>query len=395
MKRLLLFILCIYSLNVSAQTWTQQASLPANADGRNHGVAFSIGNFGYLTTGGSSQFYYNDFYRYDPSNDTWTALNPFPGGARSFSIGVENNGKGYLGFGLTPQGGYLADLWSYDPVTNQWTQLANFPGQARIHPAMLATEDKIFVGCGGASTGNLRDWWEYDIPTNSWSQKPNFPGVDRHHPYQFSIDNQAYVGFGHGNGIFRDMYRYDPTTEVWTVMASLPAQGRVAGTQFAFNGKGYLLSGQGEDHLNLPTGEFWEYDPTTNQWTSLPAHPSNGRWAPASFVIGNTVYFTCGESSASPDINEKDLWKYELSFPAAINDLSQTNIKVYPNPATDVLLINDVDNEVKQIVLLDYLGRPLLKTTSKSLDIASFAKGTYFVQIHLQDQVVGTTFTKK
>ncbi len=393
MKKILLVFLCVYSLNVTAQTWTQQASFPANFDGRNHAVSFSIGDYGYLATGASATFYYNNVARYDPSSDSWTVMNAFPGSARSFAMGVSNNGKGYMGMGVAPNNSILSDFWSYDPVADQWTRLADFPGTARFHPAMVATSDKIFVACGGANQGNLKDFWEYDISSNTWSQKTDFPGVPRHHPYQFSIDDKVYVGFGHGAGIYRDMYCYDPATSAWTAVASLPSQGRVAGTQFSFNGKGYALSGQGDTHDYLPTGEFWEFDPIANTWTSLPVHPGTGRWAPGSFVIGNAVYLAGGETTAN--VNANDLWKYEFSFPAAINDLSQTNIKIYPNPATDVLIINDVDNEVKQIVLLDYLGRPLLKTTSKTLDIASFAKGTYFVQLHLQDQVVGTSFIKK
>ena len=35
---------------------------------------------------------------------------------------------------------------------------------------MIATSDKIFMGCGSSDMGNFNDWWEYDIASNSWTQ---------------------------------------------------------------------------------------------------------------------------------------------------------------------------------------------------------------------------------
>jgi len=59
----------------------------------------------------------------------------------------------------------------------------------------------------------------------------------------------------------------------------------VAGTQFSYNGFGYVLSGDGDNHGSMNTGEFWAYDPVTDTWDELPPHPEGSRWAPASFII--------------------------------------------------------------------------------------------------------------
>ena len=129
-----------------------------------------------------------------------------------------------------------------------------------------------------------------------WSQKDNFPSLPRHHPYQFGIGDYVYTGFGHGNGIFNDWYRYDIAGETWTQVASLPAEGRVAGTQFSHNGMGFVLSGDGEDHQSMETGEFWAYDPVADTWLELPPHPEGSRWAPASFIIDGEAYIINGPS---------------------------------------------------------------------------------------------------
>lgn len=77
-------------------------------------------------------------------------------------------------------------------------------------------------------------------------------------------------------------------------MSNFPSEGRVAGTQFSYNCKGYILSGDGDDHRSLDSGEFWEYDPSNDTWTQLSSHPGDAIWAPGSFVIGREVFFMLG-----------------------------------------------------------------------------------------------------
>ncbi len=403
MKKILFFVLCIASLQLSAQTWTQLAAPPSSYVVRNHPVTFSIGNFAYIGTGlSNSSALLNDFYRYDPSNDSWTSLPNFPGGARGFAYGVENDGKGYLGFGLGTSNNYYNDLWEFDPVTNNWTQLASCPGSGRRHPAMVTTTGKIFVGCGDGPTGNLKDWWEYDIASDTWTKRDDLPAPRRHHPYFFSIKDEAYVGFGHnGNNIYKDMYKFNPSTLSWSAIASLPAQGRVAGTQFSYGGKGYLLSGQGEDHLNLPTGEFWEYDPATNSWTSLTPHPGTGRWAPGSFLINGTLYLTSGAGQGNAQIDERDIWKFDMpSFAVSVDDVEKANIKFYPNPATDRLTVS-ADVHTAEIEVYSIYGakasvRVNRRTTNEAiLDVSGLSAGVYILHLKNEDGIRTQQFVKQ
>ena len=289
--------------------WVQVASLPPSFNETHHSFGFSFGGFGYLVSGNSRSEVRDDFYQYDPNNDVWTELAPFPGSARGFAIGDTWAGKAYFGFGRSSSD-FLNDFWVFDPANMEWTELASCPCSGRRHPAMVAQNGKVFIGMGNNSNGNLKDWWAYDIASNTWSQKEDFPAPKRHHPYQFGIDDYVYTGFGHGNGIFDDWYRYDSVEETWTQVASLPAEGRVAGTQFSYNGIGYVLSGDGEDHRSMETGEFWAYDPVLDTWSALPAHPGSSRWAPASFIIGGEVYLINGKSFG---LYTSEIYKYDLT----------------------------------------------------------------------------------
>ncbi len=404
MKHFLLIFMSVCTLQASAQTWTQLGTPPATYEARNHPVTFSIGQMGYITTG-AGNFYNSDCYQYDPSNDTWTRLANFPGGPRSFAYGVESGGKGYVGFGLVASSTsvtYYNDLWEFDASNNTWTQLASCPGQGRRHPAMVSTPGKVYVGCGDGATGNLNDWWEYDIATNTWTQQANLPAAVRHHPYFFGIGDDAYVGCGHnGQSIYKDFFKFNAVTKAWTAIPSLPTQGRVAGTQFAYGGKGYLLSGQGEDHRNLATGEMWEYDPATNAWTSKTAHPGTGRWAPGSFVINNTVYLTSGAGFGNSQIDISDLWKFDLPAAVAVNDIvKDNNINLYPNPAQEELFIS-IDKKIKSIKLTTIYGAVLeasyeITASSKAtIDITNLAAGIYLLQVESEGTISTKQFVKQ
>jgi len=363
---------------VQAQDWVQVTSLPNVFNETHHSFAFSFDDMGYIVSGNSDSGVRDNFYQYNPATDSWTELAPFPGGARGYAIGDIWNGKAYFGFGDDGTS-RLNDLWVFDPSNMSWTELASCPCAERAHPAMIAHNGKVFVGLGSSSSGNMNDWWEYDIALNTWSQKDDLPSLSRHHPYQFGIDDYVYTGFGHGNSIFNDWFRYDIAGETWTQVATLPAEGRVAGTQFSYNGLGYVLSGDGDNHRSMNTGEFWAYDPVTDTWNELPPHPERSRWAPASFVINGEVYIING-TSVSEYVTE--IYKFDLNSVLSTHELTNLSISIYPNPAIDIINIDVPGNIKYDANLYDLQGRLIISTTNKSvIEIQSLPLGIYFIEI--------------
>jgi hypothetical protein len=227
---------------------------------------------------------------------------------------------------------------------------------------------QIQVGLGDA-TSNLDDWWSYDIALNTWTRLDAFPSTPRHHPFHFALQQISYVGLGHsGFGIERDFYGYDNTNNIWQRESDFAShddhtdvivttEARVAGTQFSIElplstmavqvgddsmssekdvnsssqvlsgALGFVLSGDGDDHGPMGTGEFHVFDPssklpssgtttatTTGTWRSLPPHPGRSRWAPGSFVLRGTaqVYFSGGYDRVDR-LLFADLWTMDLS----------------------------------------------------------------------------------
>lgn len=313
-------LMVLLPATLMAQGWQPVSSLPNNYFS-DHSYGFALDDTGYLVSGNTNAGYTNAFYSYAADTDTWTQLDDFPGTARGYAIGDTWDGKAWMGFGLSDDGA-MNDLWVYDPETDTWTEKASCPCTARYHPAFVAIDGKIYMGLGGTGTNNLKDWWEYDMESDAWTQLEDFPDVPRHHPYQFGVDGKVYVGLGHGDGIFNTWYAYDPANAAWEQMANLPGEGRVAGTQFAHQEYGYVLSGDGEDHSSMETGEFYRYDPLTDTWAQLPAHPGMSRWAPASFIVNDEVYLINGMSLDPGTFDYMTTnWKFALT-PSAVTDAS-------------------------------------------------------------------------
>lgn len=383
------------------QEWTERSPYPGA--GRHHPVTFVFEHEAFILTGTTNTSTFNDdVFKYNVLTDSWTQVSSFPGPARSFAYGDTLNGKGYIGFGLGPGNQYLDDLWEYDYETGIWKELSQCPCNGRRHPAFVTHQGKIFLGLGDNNiSGNLSDWWEYDIASDSWRQLPDLPGPPRHHPFQFAIGDFVYTGMGHGNTvngmlqIYRDWYRWDPAEEEWTVMDNFPRGARVAGTQFSNRDKGYVLSGDGSNHGTMATGEFWEYDPETDSWEELPPHPGVSRWAPHSFVIGDTVYFTSGQiRNGNPNAGlYNDVWSFPLLTepPASVENHNQQieSFKVYPNPAQSEIRFegNVFESGPVTIDIFGVSGNRVLSTNLREsrLNVESLSSGIYFIKLQQRD----------
>ncbi|MDB4126408.1 hypothetical protein OAC83_01110 [Flavobacteriales bacterium] len=325
--KIIIFILNFIPILLFSQSWVQHSIFPFQ--GVHHPITFSYGQFGFVVAGSNT----DHVYKYDENNGNWSQLSDFPGGERGYAYGVAVGDKAYIGFGSDLNGIYPIDWWEYNMISDIWTQKANFPNIGRNHPAMVNVGDKIFIGCGSNNTGNLGDWWEYDIPNDVWQQKIDLPANDRHHPFYFGIGNYAYVGFGHGSvigpgsnpnsnsNIYNDFYRYDPSNDSWLQLSDFPSESRVAGTQFAYNGKGYILSGDGDNHGPLSSGEFWEYETSNDSWLQLNSHPGDAIWAPGNFVIDCNVYFLLGQNNnTAPSTYVGNIYQYKLSSDCGCTD---------------------------------------------------------------------------
>ncbi|MCL2290134.1 MAG: hypothetical protein FWC34_05430 [Bacteroidetes bacterium] len=307
-------------------TWTQMADFFGGI--RDGAVGFSIGDKGYVGTGISHPYnlpdFYKDFWEYDPSTNTWTQKADFGGGKRTSAVGFSIGNKGYVGTGffefvehpLYPIG--LNDFWEYNPVTNEWIQKADFGGDKRLGAVGFSIGSKGYIGTGSTRGLSFRDFWEYNPESNSWLRKENLPTGEwqgpregRDHSVGFSIGNKGYVGMGRGSyGYLGDFWEYNPSSDNWTQKAYFAGEKRAGAVGFSIGDKGYVGLGR-KSYVSESTYDFWEYSPDLDIWMLRESYPGIGGSSLVGFSIGEKGYVGTGYKGIVPNlISQKDFWRF-------------------------------------------------------------------------------------
>jgi len=77
-----------------------------------------------------------------------------------------------------------------------------------------------------------------------------------------------------------------------------------------------------------------------------------------------------------------------------VNDLKKIQVKIYPNPARNVINITS-DKPVKSIEIYDVLGRLIKTDTKNNINVSELSKGNYFIKIKTGDQELIEKFIKE
>ena len=110
------YLYCLYTIcvlfffvlaSVAQGLWEQRATNPPVYE---YSVSFSINSMGYVLVDNAV----NNFYRYDPVANTWTAKADFPGGKRSGAAGFATDSFGYVGGGGNDSVQRLNDFYRYE-----------------------------------------------------------------------------------------------------------------------------------------------------------------------------------------------------------------------------------------------------------------------------------------
>ena len=234
---------------------------------------------------------FNDLWKYDPGTNNWTWI---AGDSTGNGPGIYGT-KG-VGTSFTKPGARGGSVSWKDSDGNLWL----FGG---------------WSGTSGNSDVNLNDLWKYDISANTWTwvngdniadqdgdygslgvpSASNKPGA-RCNGVSWSDSTGKLWLFGGdhviggNNLLFDDLWKYDPLTNKWTWISGdniTDANGyyTVTGEYSHSNKPGaragsvvwkdiyghvFLLGGYGNSTSEYGwLNDFWEYDPSTNEWAFL------------------------------------------------------------------------------------------------------------------------------
>lgn len=282
-----------FASHTTQEVWKKKADLPASS--RNFAVSFSIGNKGYYGMGQKqieafSHKVYNDFWEYDPAQNTWTQKAEFPNGGRLNAKGFALNGKGYVGFGYFIMasgpniGGndYQNDLYAFDPVQNTWI---------KKNTHYLANEDICFVLQDTAWSVNpeYRTVKKYDHITDTWTEKswgkkavaPAFKDmIGRGIP--FSVQGSQYIitTIRVKRTYVNKLWAFNPYAVTWTQKGDIPFTGSEKLCAFGVGAKGCIMRND---------NDFLEYDPLSDSWTKKETIHPDKEFSP-SFTLEGKVY---------------------------------------------------------------------------------------------------------
>jgi N-acetylneuraminic acid mutarotase len=396
--RLVVFLLLFpYAVFGQYNVWTKLNDVGMGK--RERATGFSIGSRGYLCGGlDTAEVIHKDLWAYDPQTDAWTQKADLPGSARRDAVSFVIDNYAFVGSGMDsisgPTGTTLKDFWRYNPSTNSWSAVADFPGAGGdgvYFATGFAAGGKGYL-CGGKTGPNLysNQLWEYKPSNNQWIQRANFPGGIRYQMLSFVVGNKAYVGMGTDQNTFKkDMYCYDPGANNWQTIAPFPGYERGSASTFALEERGFVCLGNNGGLLT----DLIEYNPKTDTWTLRAEYGGSGRKSAVSFVVDGKAYVGTGKGYSG----KKDSWYvYAPSNYAALNEL-EAALQMYPNPVVSALHISGMTGQIIDVTIYNSSGRKL-KTQDLSasyesfIDVSMLESGVFICSFRLAD---GQVLTKK
>ncbi len=296
--------------------WTQKNDFPGIP--RRGAVSFSLGSKGYLIGGDAASVGkpfqpLNDVWEYDPSNDSWTQKNDFPGGKSLKLIDFTYNNYAYVGLGYNENVQLRNNIWRYDAISDSWTEISVFPGEKRQDPIVFSIGNKAFIGAGAkANADGLHDFWEYDIELDSWRQKNSldfFAGRARTNAYASTSLNG--VGYSYvwsfkqqPDGSFSSdplFLEYNVNSDAWssTFYGS-----------FIWGNGAHTVIGEKWYHFNK---YFSFFDPNDSPvWGSLPFPIKVQHSSGIAFSINEIGYYGLGTPKGQ-EIPKSIFWEFDLS----------------------------------------------------------------------------------
>ncbi len=269
-----------------------------------------------------------DFWSYDPAENTWTQLLPndrWPPSRLSASMTWISAGEQLLLYGGGCGGCYRDDLWAYQPATDTWQLLATPQDRPRARGGQGAVWDEarqqLLVFAGGES---LNDLWSYRPAANSWARlTPTVTMLPALAGAQSVWDKSRgqMLTFGGDPGTADpgppDVVRiYRPASNTWEEIMTTGGPRVRSGHTVVWDdetAQAFLFGGRRDD--GTASDELWSYQPASRRWTRLAdgtAGPVARAFHSAAWDPRNRQLWIFGGTGSSGTALE-DLWSYRLA----------------------------------------------------------------------------------
>ena len=379
--------------------------------------------FGGIDASKTASGIHNRCYKYNAAFDTWIPMPNLPqsptriaaaastikdtiyiiGGYHVFSNGNEQSSN------LVHRFQVMADTFLSNGTP--------IPKATDDHIQAVYKDSLIFVVSGWSQTANIPNVQIYNPQLDTWLIGTSLPNTHEYKSFgasgaiigdtiyyfggarmgsNFPIQNQLRKGYINPNNVIDITWTIDTihTDLVGYRMASFPDNHTIrwiggSNATYNYNGIGYA----GNIPVN-PNRRILTYYPITNTWdtTSLPEINMDFRGIAA---FNNNIILV-GGMDTNQTVSNRTL---QINFtPNSVKDISTIDLKIYPNPSSNIITIEwDKNENPRSIEIYSMEGKRMFTMNRISqglvtIPITTFINGQYIVRIQFESEVSTTHF---
>jgi hypothetical protein len=295
------------------KAWAQSAGwipLGPSVLTRDESATAAVGKDIYVVGGFIGPTTTDQVERYDTAHDRWELVKPMPVtrnhlsavsyGGQLYALGGYTNGLSNPGVPTSGLADASDEFLRYDPQSDSWSAMPHMPA-ARASAAAAVIDDKLYVAGGRdrlpttvTSEGLLKRLDIFDFKTGRWTRGPDM-AIAREHVAGTAAGGAFYVlggrlSYDRGTLGIPAVERYVPSERRWERVADMS----VAHNGFAATTVGGRIVVFGSEEPSTP--EFHldnavteSFDPATGRWSALP-DMRTPRGALGGAAIGQRVY---------------------------------------------------------------------------------------------------------
>jgi N-acetylneuraminic acid mutarotase len=372
MKAISLFFFFFFITKIFGQNWAQVLSVPSPE--RDDGVAFSVGDYGYVVTGNQDGFAEsNKLYKYYPLVNEWQEETTFPGEPRQYAGSFVIEDFAYVFCGLSTSNQVLNDVWRYNSITLEWKRMNDFPGEGRWSFFTFSTNDFGFLGTGSTiAYGNVSDCWKYDPKKDFWSTIQQYPEGAIREVGGFCLGEDCYAGTGmkfNPLSFSKKFYHYNVMQNLWSSIDDFPGHAR--GYVGMENVGNKAIVGGGWGNQNEFYRDVYEFS-LEHSWKKIEDFPFQGWRGMSSFSIGHSAYFLTG--FYEDFTRTSDVLRYNIT--------TEPKAVIYPNPTSDKAnLYNSFEGNIEIFNLEGHKIVELMPNAEGFHSLPNLSAGIYWVKV--------------
>lgn len=281
----------LWTYDLSNNIWMELLALNGPSARTDMALTYEVASKELLLFGGYNSTYSNDdnfmddYWKYNPTKNTWNYLGEQNAPLPRDGFGIAYNSKDNIGvlFGgrhiISQYELYYGDTWVYNASAIRWAHKRMLTSPLnRFAPAMTYdSKNDVIVLFGGITGGKEQnDTWIFNMTQSIWELIPRQNPVPPAGIYSMVYDSSTsyIVAFG-GNGLIgkrNETWTYTVSNNTWTNRTAIMSPPSRSSSSMVYDSYAHEVVLFGGDGLAGPLSDTWVYDMSSWKWSLR--HPS-------------------------------------------------------------------------------------------------------------------------